>query len=184
MFISSDWFSKLMEKYTKFVKQYTEEFAMKENQNKAPKILEGGYYLTIYDNEISLYSDRDGTTTTAKCHPDDKFNLKYGLDVVFGQMIAKKQGKDKEIKAGDEVEIVDTGKMYTTYPEWLCKHCDFGFVKSYAYDCGGSRYKGLRGKVVVIAPHGRLDATLAAIYSNGSTYLIDVKGLKKVGWED
>ena len=159
---------------------YAEEFTMKENQNKAPKILEGGYYLTIHDNEITLYSDRDGMATIAKCHPDDKFNLKYGLDVVFGQMIAKKQEKDKEIKVDDEVEIVDTGKMYTTYPEWLCKNCSFGFVKSYAYACGGSRYKGLRGKVVAIAPHGCLNATLAAIYSHGSTYLIDIKGLRKV----
>ena len=184
MFICSDWLSKPMKQYTKFVEQCMEEFAMKENQNKAPKILEGGYYLTIHDNEIILYSDRNGMATVAKCHPDDKFNLKYGLDVVFGQMIAKKQGKDKEIKAGDEVEIVDTGKMYTTYPEWLYKHCDFKFVKSYAYGCSGSRYKGLRGKVVAIAPHEDLDVTLAAIYSHGSTYLIDVKGLKKVGWED
>lgn len=166
------------------IKQYMEEFTMKENQNKAPKILEGGYYLTIHDNEIILYSGRDGIATTAKCHPDDKFNLKYGLDVVFGQMIAKKQEKDKEIKAGDEVEIVDTGKMYTTYPEWLYKYCNFGFVKSYAYDCSGSRYGGLRGKVVAVASHERLDVTLAAIYSHGSTYLIDIKGLKKVGRED
>ena len=153
---------------------------MKENQNKAPKILEGGYYLTIHDNEITLYSDRDGMATIAKCHPDDKFNLKYGLDVVFGQMIAKKQEKDKEIKVGDEVEIVDTGKMYTTYPEWLYKNCSFGYVKSYAYACGGSEYKSLRGKVVAIAPHKCLDVTLVAIYSHGSTYLIDIKGLRKV----
>ena len=182
MFISSDWFSEPMKQYTKFVKQCMEEFAMKENQNKAPKILEGGYYLTIHDNEIILYSDRDGTTTIAKCHPDDKFNLKYGLDVVFGQMIAKKQGKDKEIKAGDEVEIVDTGKMYTTYPEWLCRNCDFEFVKSYAYKNIG--YKGLRGTVIAVAPHGTANRVLAAIYSHGSTYLIDVEGLKKVGLED
>ena len=159
---------------------YAEEFTMKENQNKAPKILEGGYYLTIHDNEITLYSDRDGMATIAKCHPDDKFNLKCGLDVVFGQMIAKKQEKDKEIKVGDEVEIVDTGKMYTTYPEWLCKNCSFGFVKSYAYAYGDSGYKGLRGKVVAIAPHEYLNATLAAIYSHGGTYLIDIKGLRKV----
>lgn len=184
MFICSDWFSGPMKQYTKFLEQYMEEFIMKENQNKAPKILEGGYYLTIHDNEIILYSDRDGITTIAKCHPDDKFNLKYGLDVVFGQMIAKKQGKDKEIKVNDEVEIVDAGKMYTTYPEWLCKHCDFKFVKSYAYGYSGGEYKGLRGKVVAIASHELFDVTLAAIYSHGSTYLIDVRGLKKVGWED
>lgn len=184
MFISSDWLSKPMEQYTKFVEQCMEEFTMRENQNKAPEILEGSYNLYIHGNEINLYDYATGEITTAKCHPDDKFNLKYGLDVVFGQMIAKKQGKDKEIKVGDEVEIVYTSKMYTTYPEWLCKHCDFGFVKSYAYDCGSSRYKGLKGKVVAIAPHGRLDVTLAAIYSHGSTYLIDVKGLKKVGWGD
>lgn len=171
MYVCPEWLDKI-------VKLYAEENIMKENQNKAPKILEGGYYLTIHDNEISLYSDKDGTATIAKCHPDDKFNLKYGLDVVFGQMIAKKQEKDKEIKVGDEVEIVDIGKMYTTYPEWLCKHCDFGFVKSYAYKSNG--YKGMRGKVVAIAPHGRLDVTLAAIYSHGSTYLIDIKGLRKV----
>lgn len=178
MFIYSDWFSKPVGQYTKFVEKCVEENTMKENQNKAPKILEGGYYLTIHDNEITLYSDRDGMATAAKCHPDDKFNLKYGLDVVFGQMIAKKQGKDKEIKVSDEVEIVDTGKMYTIYPEWLCKNCDFGFVKSYAY--GSSGYEGLRGKIVAIAPHGRLDVTLAAIYSHGSTYLIDIRGLRKV----
>ena len=164
------------------IKQYMEELTMRENQNKAPKILEGGYYLTIHDNEIILYSDRNGMATVAKCHPDDKFNLKYGLDVVFGQMIAKKQGKDKEIKAGDEVEIVDTGKIYPIYPEWLYKHCDFEFVKRYAYQSNG--YKGLRGTVIAVAPHGTVNRVLAAIYSHGSTYLIDVDGLKKVGWED
>ena len=184
MFICSDWLSSPMKQYTKFVEQYMEEFVMKENQNKAPKILEGSYNLYIHDNTIDLYDCKTGEITIAKCHPDDKFNLKYGLDVVFGQMIAKKQGKDKEIKVGDEVEIVDTGKMYTTYPEWLCRNCDFGYVKSYAYGCGDSRYEGLRGKVVAIASHERLDVTLAAIYSHGSTYLIDVKGLKKVGRED
>lgn len=173
MYIHPEWLDKI-------VKLYVEELTMKENQNKAPEILEGNYNLCIHDNEIDLYDYKTGALTVAKCHPDDKFNLKYGLDVVFGQMIAKKQEKDKEIKVGDEVEIVDTGKMYTTYPEWLCKHCDFGFVKSYAYDCASHHHKGIRGKVIAIAPHGQLDVTLSAIYSHGSTYLIDVKGLRKV----
>ena len=181
MFIGSDWYvgSDWFEQYTKFVKQFMEGNIMKENQNKAPKILEGGYYLTIHDNEITLYSDRDGMATTAKCHPDDKFNLKYGLDVVFGQMIAKKQEKDKEIKVGDEVKVVNNGKTYTTYASWLCDHCDFGIVKRYAYHV--TPEYGTTGRVVAVGEHGKIDKTLVAFYTNdGCVFLIEDKGLKKV----
>ena len=179
MFIYSDWFSKPVGQYTKFVEKCVEEFTMKENQNRAPKILEGGYYLTIHDNEITLYSDRDGMATTAKCHPDDKFNLKYGLDVVFGQMIAKKEKKDKEIKVGDEVKVVDNTKTYIMYLSWLCDHCDFGIVKCYAYK--EVPREGTTGRVVAVGEHGKIDRTLVAFYTNnGRVFLVEDKGLKKV----
>lgn len=49
----------------------------------------------------------------AKLHPDDKFDFKTGVDLCIERAF------DFSIKEGDIVEVIDEGKMYPTYADWL-----------------------------------------------------------------
>lgn len=49
----------------------------------------------------------------AKLHPDDKFDFKTGVDLCIERAF------DFSIKEGDIVEVIDEGKIYPTYTDWL-----------------------------------------------------------------
>jgi hypothetical protein len=93
-----------------------------------------------------------------------------------------KNYKPTKLHVGDKVEIVNAGKCYTTYPEWVVQNIeDKETIARYAY--GFSPKKGTRGKVLQIADHGKFSDGLLVYMSddtNGTCYLMGIKGVKKI----
>ncbi len=87
-----------------------------------------------------------------------------------------------EIKVGDSVEIINSGKCYTTYPKWVAQNIeDKEAIAKYAY--GFTPKVGTRGEVLKIAEHGEFnDGLLAYIKDDTSEkcYLIGIKGVEKI----
>lgn len=94
-------------------------------------------------------------------------------------------GRD-EIKVGDRVKVVDSGKFYTLFDEWDgWMNLHIRYVSRYQYDATTSNLEGKIANVVYIGPHStRVKNMLAVIMmASGKCYLIDVDGLEKVGGE-
>ena len=154
--------------------------------NNAPKSIKGDYDLSIHGNKIVLVDNVDGTTVEAKCHPDDDFDIGAGIKEAFKKLNEKreeerkrKEEEDKEIKVGDWVQVVNSMKSYTTYPEWLYGKVDFKTLKNYDYGCRVS--DGVIGQVIAVGVHEN-DETRKMIgfktYEN--VYIIGIEGVKKV----
>lgn len=90
--------------------------------------------------------------------------------------------KWEDIKEGDNVEIVNTGKCYANYSEWVARNIeDKEAIAKYAY--GFTPRVGTRGTVLKIADHlRRSDGLLVYINDTISDkcYLMGIKGVKKV----
>ena len=94
----------------------------------------------------------------------------------------------KDIKAGDIVEVIDVGRIYSLYTDWLLENIDDKkILVKFAYgDSPEKDYFDIFNdiRVVKIAPHSEGDKEyegkqLALINVGGSYYLIDVIGLRK-----
>lgn len=160
---------------------------LNKHNNNAPKSIKGDYDLSIHGNKIVLVDNADGTTVEAKCHPDDNFDVGAGIKEAFKKLNEKREElrkqkaeEDKKIKVGDWVEVVDEGKSYSTYPEWLYNRVDFEYVRKYIY--GYYPCNGTVGKVIAIGPYGMAeDRTLVAFQTkNHNVYIVGQEGLKKV----
>lgn len=85
----------------------------KKPNNNAPKFIKGDYTLPIHGNKIELYDVRSDVEVEAKCHPDDEFDIKAGIEEAFKKLNEKreeirkqKEEEDKKIKVGDWVEVL------------------------------------------------------------------------------
>lgn len=106
--------------------------------------------------------------------------------------ICKRWLKDEheKIKVGDIVYIIDKGKLYTTYADWVAINIDRKYlIAKYAYGHSDVTPADLY-KVLEIADNGYGTDNLAYITRTLRTskgdydfecYLISVTGLKKVG---
>lgn len=54
-----------------------------KRQNIAPKMIEGKYELTIHDKTITLTNKERNIEVEVMCHPDDAFDIVYGMKVAF-----------------------------------------------------------------------------------------------------
>ena len=90
--------------------------------------------------------------------------------------------KWEDIKVGDTVEVVNSGKCYANYSEWVARNVeDKETIAKYAY--GFTPRVGTRGKVLQIADHLRRSDGLLVYINDGTTdkcYLMGIKGVKKV----
>lgn len=88
----------------------------------------------------------------------------------------------EDIKEGNRVEIVNRGKCYGYYAEWVAKNIDDKeMIARYAF--GFSPVQGSTGTVIKIADHGKNnDGLLVYIKDENEDkcYLIGIKGVKKV----
>lgn len=116
-----------------------------------------------------------GETAEVKC--DDDLNCSARL--------AMEKLSEKEIHVGDIVEVVNTGALYTTYPEWVAENVD-DKVKIAMYAYGKDVDTSKKYRVLAIAPHQtyRTD-TLVYIeevrsYGNANCFLIGAYGVQKV----
>lgn len=136
-------------------------------------------------NKVIALDKTTGKKGIAKCNPLDTFDFNIGAKLAFERLtndeILKKY--DSTIRVGDTVEIVNKGKSYTTYDEWVTKHvANKKDICHYHYDIVPSN--GMIGEVLHVAKHGDGNTTLAYVRISNQycykCYLIAVEGLKKV----
>lgn len=74
--------------------------------------------IVIYrkDSDVIAFDKRTGKKAVAKCSPDDEFDFNIGAKLAYERLEALEK-QDKEIKVGDYVKVVDSGKTYPTYTE-------------------------------------------------------------------
>nr|DAW16734.1 MAG TPA: hypothetical protein [Caudoviricetes sp.] len=129
---------------------------------------------------------------TAKCDPEDEFNLSMGVALAMDRL--NKELSKGKIEVGDKVKIVSNGLSYLTYTRWIEKNINnVGLVACFAY--GQIPYEDDAVYVVkAIAPWGveydenKMLAYVQKyfVFSNGKVddnepcYLIEVDGLEKV----
>lgn len=162
----------------------------KKPNNNAPKSIKGDYDLSIHGNKIVLVDNADGTTVEAKCHPDDNFDIGEGIKEAFKELNEKREEfrkhreeeKDKKIKVGDWVEVVDAGYGYRTWYDWLPSD-RFDLIKNFDY--GHLQKNGTRGLVMYIKDNVEVcynDNGTLVYYQDkdGMCHTIELCGLKKV----
>lgn len=169
----------------------------KKPNNSAPKSIKGDYDLSIHGNKIVLVDNTDGTTVEAKCHPDDDFDIGFGVKEAFKKMNEKreeirkqKEEEEKKIKVGDWVEVANPGESYTTYSNFFEKYAIEKIGISFRY--GVIPNKGIIGKIVFTDDEFSVvqvqeDMKFGNELYTGTwnkchdcVYLIKNKGLKKV----
>ena len=154
-----------------------------ETSYEAPKWMEGEYTLKVHGRKITIerlsHDDDVPTKSHATCHKDDQFDIGEGAKVALDRLKEK-----KEVKVGDEVEIIDSGLSYATLDD-----VDPKFAIRYRYGC--VPVNGTRGKIVgwysnciayveVQADKYLGDPNYTSIDCNNSIYAIVIRGLKKV----
>ena len=159
-------------------------FYFKQEANyEAPKWMEGVYTLKVRGRKITIerlsHDDDVPAKSHATCHKDDQFDIGEGAKVALDRLKEK-----KEVKVGDEVEIIDSGISYATLED-----VDPKFAIRYRYGC--VPVNGTRGKIVgqyddnivyveVQADKYLGDPNYTSIDCNNSIYAMEIRGLKKV----
>lgn len=149
----------------------------------APPEMEGEYKLTINGRHMKMTKVDEGIKARATCNKTDDWNMVDGINTCLGR-IKDKQDKAKEIKVGDKVQVVDNGESYSAYADWVV--ANVVSRNAAVRSCyGGYIGNGAIGTVLCIAPHGKIDRTLAYIQIDDNLgekkcYLMDIAGLKKI----
>lgn len=182
MFISGEWKIAINEDTV-----FTSSVSKKSNNN-APKTIKGDYDLSIHGNKIVLVDNADGTTVEAKCHPDDTFDIGIGIKEAFRKLNTKreedrkkKEEKDKEIKVGDWVEVINEGANFPIYSSFFSENHLEDLGKKFRYGCNlvnGDKLQVefIKGERVVLKRKEKF-----GIYGpQDCVYLMGIGGLKKV----
>ena len=109
--------------------------------------------------------------------------IESDYDDAVHEAVDKLFKEENEIHVGDIVEVVDGGKMYPTYSEWVVKNInDKELIARYAYN--RETMPSGSYKVIAIAPHHGdgsepMLAYLKRRYS-GECFLINIEGIKKM----
>lgn len=151
----------------------------------------------IFNDPATVVMWNDGTKTVVKCQPGDIYSKETGLALCIAKKYLGNKGNFNEvfkkwlpeevesveeydgIKVGDTVSVVDPGKSYTTYREWVMRNVPNPILAARYAECRKVK-NGVVGRVRYIAPHGRFDSILAYIDSGKICYLVSIDGLEKV----
>lgn len=158
-------------------------FEMEKSTPYAPKELEGEYKLVINGRKMQLTKVADGIKTHATCNKTDNWNMVDGINICLERMNDKK--KYTAIKVGDTVEVIDEGRNYPHYVDWVVRNVKDPVEIARFVNCDNQKLNGRVGKVLAIASWGGGSVrTLAYVQIKDKdadkNYLIDVKGLKKI----
>lgn len=133
------------------------------------------------DNKVIATDQLSGKTGVAKCCPEDEFDFAEGAKLAFDRLMRNMSEPANDIKVGDNVKIVDTGKMYSANDDWVMKNVKDDTLRvRYAYcDSPYSRniYE-LPGTYVVRVIHNDMVYVQRAT-TDGPCYLINVQGLER-----
>lgn len=114
----------------------------------------------------------------AKCSPEDTFDLytgaKLALDRLFDKENQEKNTQKINYKSwiGKKVRVIDNGKTYSTYVDWVKEHAP-EYIGEYSYN--HSPKNGAVGKVIAVDIEGMLFISVFLSY-----YLIDSKGVELI----
>ena len=147
---------------------------------------------------IVIWSDK--TKTVVKCQPGDTYDPEKGLALCISKKFLGNKGNfnevfkkwipesveviddkdDDEIRVGSKVEVVSSGKLYSTYDKWVDENVKHGADRM-KWKVGSWVDDGDIGHVKYIAPHGIYRNDLLAYVDFGTRCaIIGVKGLKKI----
>ena len=153
----------------------------KPNPN-APKDVEGSYTLTVDGHTTTLSDGND--TVSVTCHVDDSFDIGEGVRQCFERL---KEAR-KEIKAGDMVEVVNSGAAYSQYVKYFNNEGMSEYAPYFRY--GVVPIEGTKGQVLYIDDRGRVLIKVEDDTKYGDTryggecyggvYIIELDGLRKV----
>lgn len=166
--------------------------------NQAKDWQEGSYTVRVKDGEVEVSTIRTVTKTyltcatdvhkkyvaTARCAPEDEFNLSMGVALAMDRLSKKLAEANKTIKVGDKVKIKNAGLIYDGYAAWVSKNVsNIKEVARYAY-CGNPDTNYVY-EVIAIAPHSEENReNLAYIKEIDGVFfpcfLIDLAGLEKM----
>lgn len=103
----------------------------------------------------------------------------------YSAKIAIETLHDKEFHVGDKVKIVNSGALYTTYPEWVVENVEDKLkIAMYAY--GKDIDTDKTYTILAIAPHQTYKSEIlmyiegSGSWGNNDCFLIGAYGIKKV----
>ena len=161
--------------------EYLYNLAFENDQSNLVNDSESTFTITTSDTITTL---SDGThVTTINRYYTDKHNDMVALEEVvkkYKSEIEKMESKSKEPKVGDKVKVIDDGRVYSMYINWLITN-NVSLESAIKWQCG--KFPNNEEKYIIkeIHPHAELKKNvLALIEDEYSAYIIDIKGLEVI----
>ena len=149
----------------------------------APKDIEGSYTLTVNGRTTTLSDGKDKVSVT--CHVDDNFDIGEGVRQCFEKL---KEEREKKIRVGDKVEIINSGSSYSQLVKYFNNEEMFEYAPYFRY--GVVPMEGTKGQVLHIDKydHALIQVEADKKYGDsryggdcfGGVYIMGLYGLRKV----
>ena len=161
--------------------EYLYNLAFGNDQSNLVNSSESTFTITTSDTTTTL---TDGThTTSINRYYTDKHDDMVALEEVvkkYKSEIEETERKSKEPKVGDKVKVVDDGKVYSMYINWLITN-NVSLESAIKWQCG--KFPNNEEKYIIkeIHPHTELKKNvLALIEDEYNAYIINIEGLEVV----
>lgn len=143
-------------------------------------------YESAPEENISIVM-RDGKVIATDILSGTSVEVSDGFESGAKEALESLFAKRKEIKVGDRVKIIDSGKIYSSYWQWVAENVeDRGLIARYKYE-GSPNYFDETYIVRAIAPHkcdeSRKLAYIERVFLEdcpSECILIEVNGIEKV----
>lgn len=163
--------------------------------NQAKDWQRGTYFIRVKDNVVEAsvmrrveqdnYDSLKKYSATARCDPEDQFNLSMGAALAMDRLNKQLEEEKQALKVGDIVKIVEGDLSYINYYQWVVDNIkDPQLLVKYAYNAIPTSNRNKEYRVITIAPWKPGCKTNLAYIQNldwpETCYLINVDGLEKV----
>ena len=122
-----------------------------------------------------------GVETEAACNPEDLFTKEEGFAIACSRQDSPKVEPVPEIKVGDMVVVIESGKRYTTYEDFI-KIAAPRYFGNYV-NGSNNLCNGMVLKVVGYGYHSLLKERKLLVVQNEGTsqvFIIGQEGVKKI----
>lgn len=128
-------------------------------------------------NKIIAVDTNRQISATARCHPDDVFDLEFGVQLATSRLMAK---LNRTARVGDLVRISNSKMAFTTATKWFEKYSTvLNHVDIARYRYGQIPNNGVCGEVVFIGYH-LFSFDLALVRTECGNYLVALGGLEVI----